>query len=66
MDAKTDAAIGTIADAITRQNMAIDAALLSSYDENELAAFREGELIGAAKVGGLLMAAQINAAMSKG
>ncbi|MFA4972299.1 MAG: hypothetical protein WC683_06775 [bacterium] len=52
---------GRIADAVTAQNMALDKALLSTYDAAELAAFREGELIGAMKVGGLLMAAQIGA-----
>ena len=52
---------GVIADAVTKQNMALDAGLLGTYSAEEIAAFREGELIGAMKVGGLLMAAQLGA-----
>ena len=52
-------AAGAMADAITRQNVSLQSALLSTYDDNEKAAFDEGRLIGAAQIGGLLMAAQI-------
>jgi len=50
---------GQMADAITKQNMALQSALLTTYDDNEKAAFDEGRLVGAAQLGGLLMAAQI-------
>ena len=56
---------GAIADAVTAKNTALDAGLLQTYSAEELAAFREGELIGAMKVGGLLMAAQLGAEVQK-